>query len=507
MDLTVLNRSPLGAAARAVGQVTYGAVTAAGGVLGAIRWRTGTAWQLLLSRTRFDYRAEVGDPLTNSAVGAVTGWIARNFPEAPVRIVREGTTEIAYTPSSTGPGYMLRLLERPNPYYDGVLQWMATILDFLRGDAYWLKRRDPRFNRVRELWWLPRWMVEPRWDPRRPTTFITHYEYTVDGVAYKIEPRNIVHFRRGISPSNPRKGVDVFESLFREILTDDEASNFTASLLRNLGVPGVIIAPANTTGAATLADPEGIKKKYQETFGGDNRGAAMVMTKPTEVKILSWSPEAMNLTKIRRIPEERISAGLGVPAGVAQLGAGLDRNTFTNYGEARGAAYTEGVIPLQRLIAATLEIQLLTEFADLEREPLDVWFDWTQVAAMQAVVLSAMRAYESAATKGLLTRADFKRAVHMPVNGNDDVFVMPNNYLVVPAGGNGSPPPPGRAAQAFVEGPQLLTGGRTPLLEGQANRIDVHCSGCERIVAKVDPEAPSDLVEVKCPKCGTLNVA
>lgn len=513
MNLTALNRTPIGAAARGVGRVTFGALTGVSGglngvagVLSGVLFRSRAAWTVFLNRTRFDYRTEVGDPATNSIVGAVVGWIARNFPEAPVRIVKEGTTDIAYMPSRTGPGAMLRLLERPNKYYSGVLQWMATVVDrIVDGNAYWYKVRiaaGPFKGRVRELWWLPAHMVEPRWDPRDPTKFITYYEYTVDGVRWAIDPKDIVHFRNGLDPLNPRKGRSKLYALLREIFTDDEASNFTASLMRNLGVPGVVIAPANTGLATGRIDAEAIKTTFMEKFSGDKRGEPMVMTSPTEIKVLSWSPEQMNLTALRRIPEERIAGNLGVPAMVAQLGAGLERSSFTNYSEANVAAYTQGVIPDQRLMAAELEVQLLPEFADLEREDLDIWFDWTRVAAMQFAVAQVWKSQESAATKGLTKRSDFKRAVGMEVakDGSDDVYVYPNNFVIVPAGGNQPPSQrlalPGGNGAAHVESVPLL-----------AMSSEVRCAGCNRLVAKRDGSTPLGAVEIKCPKCGILAAA
>jgi phage portal protein BeeE len=409
-----------------------------------------------------------------------------------VRIVKEGTREVAYLPAPTGPGAMLRLLERPNRYYSGPLLWMATIVDFIRGDAYWLKERvpntpgNPMSGRVVRLWWLPRWMVEPAWPEDDPKVFISHYRYTVDGIAYRIEERDIVHFRNGMSPANMRKGVDRLAPLFREIFTDEEAANFTASVLRNLGVPGVVIAPANTTGGSVgRSDPEAVKQKFKDTFGADRRGEPLVLTAPTDVKVLSWSPQEMDLKSLRRIPEERISANLGVPAGVAQLGAGLDRNTFTNYGEANGAAYTQGVIPLQRLIAAELEVQLLSEFADLEREALDVWFDYTAVAAMQAAAAALWKQLESAATKGLVMRSDFKRGVGLPVEPTDDVYVVPNNFLFVPGGG--VPPPTGARPAAF--------GG---MLESMT-RAQLDGEEPWRLLETTAPAAPADPdAEVRC---------
>lgn len=496
MDLTALNSTPIGAAARAVGRVAFGAASGVAGTLSGVVFRGRASWSIFLNRTRFDYRAEVGDPSSNSIVGAVVGWIARNFPEAPVRIVKEGTTDIAYMPSGTGPGAMLRLLERPNPYYSGVLQWMATVVDrIVDGNAYWFKVRIPAGNfkgRVRELWWLPAHMVEPRWDERDKTVFISYYEYTVDGVKWAIPPRDIVHFRNGLDPNNPRKGRSKLHSLLREIFTDDEAANFTASLMRNLGVPGVVLAPSNTGLATGRIDADAVKTTFMEKFSGDKRGEPMVMTSPTDIKVLSWSPEQMNLTALRRIPEERVSGVLGVPAMVAQLGAGLERSSFTNYSEANVAAYTQGVIPDQRLMAAELEVQLLPEFANLEREDLDIWFDWTKVSAMQFAFAQLWKTQEGAATKGLTKRSDFLRAVGLPIakDGSDDVYIMPNNYVAVPAGGN---QPPGRRLE-LPGGNGAATVESVPLLTMSS---EVRCSGCHRLLA----EQATSPYRFTCPRC------
>lgn len=414
--------------------------------------RGAAGWQVLYARTLIDYRREVGDPLQNSAVSAVAGWIARNFPDAPVRVLRlaEAKPPDPIMPAPAGPGAMLRLLERPNPYYSGVLQWRATVIDFLRGDAYWLKVRNDA-DRVVGLWWAPNGTIEPRWPEDDPSVFIGWYEWTVDGATYAVRPRDVVHFRNGISPLNTRKGVDQLGSLYREIFTDNEAAAFTAALLRNLGVPGVVIAPANTV-TQIKGDPEDVKRRWMEKTSGDKRGEPIVFTTPTDVKVLSWNPQELDLRAARRVPEERVSAVLGVPAGVAQLGAGLDRNTFSNYGEANRAAYVQGVIPMHRLIAAELEVQLLPEFfasGDVP-ERYDVDFDASVTQAMAEAADQVWKRAESAAGKGLLTRAAFKRMVGQPATPEDEVYVMPSNYLVIPSRPDRAPlaPPPAPVAPA-----------------------------------------------------------
>jgi HK97 family phage portal protein len=396
---------------------------------------------MLLGRTNIDYAGEVVDPTHNSIVVAVVGWIARNFPEAPVRVAKvaaDGTK--SYIPEGlTGAGWFLRLMERPNDYFSGVLLWMATIVDlYTTGNAYWLKIRSES-GRVTELWWVPKKFMRPAW-PADGSEFITAYIYTPNSEPMLVDPNDVVHFRDGIDPNNTRLGLSKLASLFREIYTDDEAANFSAQLLANLGVPGVVIAPSNTAPSGMKTDPEKIKQAFMEKFGGDRRGEPLVLTSPTDVKVLSFSPDQMNLRVLRQIPEERVSAVLGVAASVAGLGAGLDRNTFTNYGEARQAAYEESVIPMQRLISAELKVQLLDEFVNLD-DGYAIDFDLRNVRALAEDVDKIWTRNIRAATTGLLMRSDFLRAIgdEPATDGSDDVYIYPNNYSVVKADDMSSP--------------------------------------------------------------------
>ena len=422
----------------ALGDLTIRGVTYGVRLTRMVFTRSSGLSRYLLPRTRFDYASEV-DPLANSIVVACMGWICRNFPDAPVKITRRNRDGLIedVPPSDTGPGRMLQLLERPNPYHSGVLMWYAVVGDFLLGNAYIFKQRDA-LGRVESLWWIYNRLVEPRWDPSDPSTYIGWYDVRADGGIWLVPPGDMIHLRQGIDPLNPRKGRSQLASLFREIFTDDEAANMTASLMRNLGVPGVVIAPSNTS-ERVIPNPDEVSAKFQSKFGDDRRGGVMTFSTPTDIKILSWSPQQMDLKALRRVPEERVSAVTGVPAGVAGLGAGLDRNTYSNYGEARVAAYTEGVLPLQRLIAAELEVQLLPEWGNeglLAGWTYDVIFDWTAALAMREAKDALWDRAKSAATVGLIMRSDFKRLVNLPVakDGSDDVWIYPQNYLVVPAG-------------------------------------------------------------------------
>jgi len=247
-------------------------------------------------------------------------------------------------------------------------------------------------------------MMDPRWpeDGATTTEFISHYNYHVNGVDYVVATQDVVHFRNGFDPRNIRRGLSDIQVLLREIATDNEAANWSATILRNMGIPGVIISPGNKDVDITEDDMQRIKGAYVNRFGGDRRGEPLVLSAETKVETLAFSPEQMNLVSLRRVPEERVSAVIGVPAVVAGLGAGLDRSTFTNMGDARRMAYRTGLIPLQRLFASAIQVQLVPQFGN--PNVIRVAFDYSQVQELQPDYNELATRVASLVHRGVYTR-------------------------------------------------------------------------------------------------------
>jgi len=404
------------------------------GLKATMSWSGRATWGLMWAlRTKFDYAKEVGDGSRSSIVMSVLLWMSRTFPEAPLFVGREllGTgLELERVPGHP----MTRLIERPNKFYSGVLLWTATIIDWaLTGNAYWIKVRSEADLPV-ELWWVPSHLIEPKW-PNDGKTFVGWYDYKPDPgrQARRIEVRDVVHFRYGMDPNNTRKGRTALATLLREIFTDEEAANMTAALMKNLGVPGVIIAPDSPDAKVEDDAAQEVKDEFKRDFSGDNRGEPMVMKGPTKVSVLSWSPDQMNLRDLRRIPEERVTAVYGVAAVVVGLGAGLDRSTFANFHEARESAYESNIIPTQRLFAAELRSQLLPDFDD-DPELMPA-FDLTQVRVLQPDMDKLYERVNKGVNGGWLTEADARRAVGMPTEPEHDRYLRPLHITEVPAGG------------------------------------------------------------------------
>jgi hypothetical protein len=253
--------------------------------------------------------------LHSSVIVPPLNWLMRTFPEAPLVVEKSEDSQWRVMDRHA----LAEKIRQPNPFYGGRVLWMATIMDFSFGEAFWLKIRNP-FGELKELWWIPRGLITPRWVG---DDFITYYEYRVGGQTRRLDPGDVVHFRFGMDPENIRRGFSQLAAVMREVYTDAQASAFTAAVLKNLGVIGIVIAPKE--GTASTADVKEVKDYIQSSFTGSQRGATLALGRPTDVHVMQYNLQGLDLGPIRDIGEERVTAALGIPAAVVGFGTGLQQ--------------------------------------------------------------------------------------------------------------------------------------------------------------------------------------
>jgi phage portal protein BeeE len=244
----------------------------------------------------------------------------------------------------------------------------------------------------------------------------------VDGKDYFLPLQDVIHFRAGIPhPQNPRKGLSPLAAVLREVCADNEAATFSAALLRNMGIPGVIISPSKEEVHFSPEQHEKLLALWSSKFKGDRRGEPLVAPIPLQITSPGFSPEQLVLDSVRRIPEERITAALGISSIVVGLGAGLDRSTYSNYKEAREAAYESNIIPTQRMLANQLTRYLLPEFGMNSGERL--YFDVSEVKGLREDQDALHRRVVQGYQGGVITRAEARSALGWPVGEGDAVYV------------------------------------------------------------------------------------
>lgn len=414
-------------------------------------WPTRQGASMFLGRLggERDYAALVGDGSGSALVLACVSWVANAFTQTRPMVVRLDANNEMHSDAVRGHP-AARVARRPTfdpeigrSYYSWHVLIAAVVLSLIvTGNAYILKVRS-QSGRVVQLWWVPHVLIEPR-RPADGSRFVTHYDYQPlpSGLVYPVDVRDVVHIRDGIDPRNPAKGLSKLASALREIWTDEIAANWTASLLKNAGVPGLVVAPK---GAIREAEALDVKRRLLNEMTGDRRGEPVVMGGPTEVHSFGFNPDQMKLGDIRDIPEERTTALIGVPAAVVGFGAGLQSTKVgATMAELVDLAWTNGVLPRMRLIAAELTEQLLTDFEADAGDGLEFAFDTSQVPIMADYHLKVAQRHKELVVGGIERRAEARGAVGLKPGPRDDVYLIGAGVTEVDAAKKpaAAPPPP-----------------------------------------------------------------
>lgn len=385
-----------------------------------------------LTRTRYNFARDVGDGTGSSSIMGPVQWIQRTFPEAPLMVTKASAVSVN---QEVVDHPLTKLINEPNKFYGGSHLWMATIFSWcLSGNAYWYKVRN-RIGDVIELWYIPHWYLTPKWPDDRRDVYISHYEHKVGSQKINLPVSEVVHFRHGIDPRNERMGLAPLNSVIREVWSDDEASNWIASLLRNSGIPGIVISPdgQNNVGAL-IADASDVKEKLRDLFTGDRRGEPIVMRGPTKITEYGYDPSKMDLSTVRNTAEERACAVLGIPAAVVGFGTGLENSKVgATMKEFVRMAWTDGIMPMQRIMANEVRRSLLTDFTDAP-EKFAVGFNYANVAALQEDQTALFTRANQGVTRGWLTVAHAKRMVGQDVEDTDEVYLRGIGIIEVPLG-------------------------------------------------------------------------
>lgn len=315
----------------------------------------------------------------NSAVFACLQAIASAVAEPELTVYRVGPGERTELEGSE----LGALLARPNPHMsmDTLLGYLATCLH-VDGNAYWRKLRsgDAETGPVVQVWPISPRRISPHTVPNSGE-FVSYYRYYYSTTQYlDLPPSDVVHWTFGLDDADHRLGLAPLKRLVREISSDDQATRYADRLLANLAINGLSLEFDKDAPPITQATADEMKARIGAAYGGDNVGSTAVLSPGAKLTALGFSPEQLDMKTLHRVPEERISAVLGVPAIVAGLGAGLDHATYSNVEQAREAFTETKLIPLWRSIAAALTIQLLPDFISDSSTVID--FDTDDVRAL-----------------------------------------------------------------------------------------------------------------------------
>jgi phage portal protein BeeE len=395
--------------------------------------RYGYAWNQI---SDFTYRNEVGRLDNSSLVMAVVNWTATQLPEA-IPVVQKPGKDNSLEPDWGNPA--ADIIRRPTPFdvwadVCGAL----SVSWWIDGNVYFYEARDTT-GQVVELWYIPHFLIEERWpgdgrSPEVPTTgpnkaqndYLSHYQYSVPNKEPILwQATDVIHLKRGKDLNNPRRGIGAFEPVIREIYGDNKAAQFSATILKNMGIVVPILSPKDKEVTIDASRAAEIEERWVQKTTGHNTGKPIINSIPLDVTKFAFSPQEIDLKELRKVPESRVAAVTGIPAALLQFLVGLENGTsYAAYAEARRQGYESVIIPIQAAIAEQLTWQLLAEFDQTKGARFT--FDVSQVRVLQEDRDALYKRAVDALRNGGTSRNQFMASLGKPPVDKDEIYYVPS---------------------------------------------------------------------------------
>ena len=375
-----------------------------------------------LTPTEEDFRDAVINAHRSSLVMGCIEYVIANATSTPWRLEdKDGETVENHA--------VLDLLNNPTPYSDGTRLLSALITSLcLSGNAYAL-RVGNRLGVTAELHYVPHTQITIK---TTPTGGISHYIYRVEGRDIRIPVEDMIHIRRWHNWQTVHHGIPPIASLGPEIWIDMESARFTANILKNQGVPGLVLSPH--PGDDSYMSPDDLRDtrdNLQNRFTGANRAKSLVLGKPMNITTVGMDPQSLELSAAHNYAEERITAAFGLPAAVIGFGIGLEQTKVgATLQEQERQAWQGGIIPIQNLIAQQLHRALLHD----EGDALMLTFDRSHVNALQEKESDVAARWAQLVAGGIATRAEARAIFNLDVQETDEVYLQPASVIEVPQG-------------------------------------------------------------------------
>lgn len=319
-----------------------------------------------------------------------------------------------------------RLLRKPNPFMSDFdfIAITLMLLD-LAGRTVWEKQRSGG-GRVVGLWPLrPDWLLPVLGPGGLPSA----YEYHAEGKIIPMLSQDVLEFKVW-DPLNLYDGLAPVSVAGRVGDVDNAATDYLKKFFDQGGIPpGILSSKLKLTDPA-VAD---IRRRWKERYGGwQNWTEPAVLDSDAAYQQTGMSFKDMGFDVLDGRSEARICAVLRTPAILVGAKVGLDRATYSNYGEARKAYWQDDLTPQYRRLADELNNDLAGEFGD----DVELRWDFSQVPALQEDQTAVWERAGKALERRGITVNEYREAIgkpKMPGSEYDKLPAAPAPLALPPA--------------------------------------------------------------------------
>ena len=284
---------------------------------------------------------------------------------ACVRMIADAVADVPYKIVGADAALVAALLERPAPELAG-RHLRNTLVSFLQltGNAYALCLTDTgdADGRVREIRPLRSERIRVQVDPFGT---VQCYNYAADGGVQALDPAMVLHIKL-FSPASDLFGTAPLQAAASAIGVHRSTAIFQQSLLDNAARPSGCLSYESRNGAAPLSAEQyaRLKQDIADLYSGTaNAGRPLLLEGGLSWKSMSFSPNELQFSEVRRDAARDIAAAFGVPPML--LGIPGD-NTYSNYQEALRAFTRNTVVPGAQMLFEALTFHLQATFPGLQ---------------------------------------------------------------------------------------------------------------------------------------------
>ena len=353
-------------------------------------------------------------------------------------------------------GVLYDLVTAPNPYSDwySFVERLVTFL-MVSGNAYAVKERG-RNDQVNALY-----LLRPDRVAIIPGDYGARgYIYTVGGVEYSIDVRDICHLALP-NPGGDLYGLSPLQVLSRTVNLDLNMTDFAKVYFQNAGVPSGLLKVKRRLTSQEEAST--IRARWRSQFGGvSNFHRIAILDDDAEYQPMSNSPKDMALEGLHNLTESRICAVFGVPPILVGANVGLQRSTYSNYREARLAFHSETLEPMVARILRYFNRNLFADYSG--NETLAV--DWSAMRAVLDDAAAASARITSLFAGGLVTLNEARQQLGFEAVSDGGVRRIPSSVFEVQEGQSAivavdaAPVEAALSAPVEYKAPRMASGGR-----------------------------------------------
>lgn len=366
-------------------------------------------------------------------VRTVIDFLADALASTPWKVYRrseDGRPEVRDHPLAV-------VLRGPNPdlsEYD--LKWRVAADLAIYANAYW--RIGTRPSGAVQLTPLPPFRVTPKGGDLLSAGY---YEFfSPNGLPPQRFPASeIVHFRL-YDPEDPRIGSSKLEALRTTVLEEVESSKYRLGHFKNNAkLAGVLEHPDRLSEGAL----ERLRVQFDNTYtGAQNSGKTAILEEGMKWAAVGSTAKDSEFIEGREFVLEATARAFNIPLSLLGL---TQTATYASMREAHKQLYMDVLPPWYERIQATIELQLLTIFADT-----DVYVEFVADSKLRGDTIDRIDVLNKAIGRPHMTVAEGRNLENL-----DDRGVSEDDELVVPVGPNFALEGMAVAAPAALPAPAL----------------------------------------------------